>query len=121
MAQRSYEEMVAEAKGRIREVTPQEAVAIRERGEDVVFLDVRELPEWNLFRIPAAVHVPLGALDEGIKRRISLDRKVIVYCARGNRSALAADALQVMGYSDVASLASGVTGWAHAGGAVDQD
>jgi rhodanese-related sulfurtransferase len=120
MTDKSYEELVAEAKTRIREVTPREAIALRER-EGAVFLDVREPQEWNLFRIPNAVHVPLGAVDERITQRIPRDRTVIVYCARGNRSALAADAMQNMGYADVASLASGITGWAQAGGEIDQD
>jgi rhodanese-related sulfurtransferase len=44
---------------------------------------------------------------------------VVVYCARGNRSAIVADAMQQMGYGDVVSLAEGITGWAHAGGSID--
>src|ERR671939_1922941 len=110
MADKTYEQMVAEAKTRIREVTPEEAIALRRRGEDAVYLDVREPQEWNLFRIPGAVHVPLGQVDQRVAETIPRDRKVIVYCARGNRSALAADAMQNMGYSDVASLAAGITG-----------
>ena len=119
MTEKSYEQRVAEAKTRIREVTPEEAVAMHRRGEDAVFLDVREPQEWNLFRIPGAVHVPLGRLDAGVTAAVPRDRRVVVYCARGNRSALAADAMQDMGYADVASLAAGITGWAHAGGDVD--
>ena len=119
MSEMSYEQRVADAKTRIREVTPEEALAMRGRGEDAVYLDVREPQEWNLFRIPGAVHVPLGAVDDRILERIPRDRKVIVYCARGNRSALAADAMERMGYRDVASMARGITGWAHAGGEVD--
>ena len=119
MTDKSYEQRVAEAKTRIREVTPEEALAMRRRGEDAVFLDVREPQEWNLFRIPGAVHVPLGRLDESVADAVPRDRRVVVYCARGNRSALAADAMQNMGYRDVASLAAGITGWAHAGGEID--
>jgi rhodanese-related sulfurtransferase len=119
MTDKTYEQMVAEAKTRIREVTPEEAIALRRRGEDAVFLDVREPQEWNLFRIPGAVHIPLGQLDQRVADEVPRDRRVVVYCARGNRSALAADTMQNMGYTDVASMAAGITGWAHAGGDID--
>ena len=119
MADKSYEQLVAEAKTRIREVTPEDALATRRRGDDAVYLDVREPHEWNLFRIPGAVHVPLGQLDQRVADAVPRDRRVVVYCARGNRSALAADAMQNMGYADVVSLAAGITGWAHAGGEID--
>jgi rhodanese-related sulfurtransferase len=110
MDQRTYEEMVADAKTRIREVTPREALEGRRAGDDAVFLDVREPQEWNLFRIPGAVHVPLAALRDQVEGAVPRDRKVIIYCARGNRSALAADAMQELGYHDVASLAQGIRG-----------
>ena len=119
MTEQSYEQRVAEAKTRVREVTPEQAIAMRRRGEDAVFLDVREPHEWNLFRIPGAVHVPLGQLEARVADAVPRDRHVVVYCARGNRSALAADAMQNMGYTDVASMAAGINGWAHAGGEVD--
>lgn len=113
--------MVADAKTRIREVTPREAIAERLAGEPApVFLDVRDPQEWNLFRIPGAVHVPLGALGERASGSVDAARRIIVYCARGNRSALAANALQEMGYGDVASLAQGIRGWMEAGGDVEQ-
>lgn len=121
MTQKSYEELVADAKSRIREVSPQDAMALQERGDGAVFLDVREPQEWNLFRIPNAVHVPLGQLTESIVDRVARDRTVIVYCASGNRSALAADAMQRWGYGDVASMAGGIKGWAYAGGELDEE
>ena len=120
MDQRTYEQMVADAKTRIREVTPREALAQREADGGVVFLDVREPQEWNLFRIPGAVHVPLGALGDAVGRAVRTDQPVIVYCARGNRSALAADTMREMGYRDVASLAEGIRGWMQAGGDVEE-
>ena len=119
MPEKTYEQRVAEAKTRIREVTPEDAIALRRRGEDAVFLDVREPHEWNLFRIPGAVLIPLGQLDQRVAAEVPRDRRVVVYCARGNRSALAADTMQDLGYTDVASMAAGITGWAHAGGDID--
>ncbi|HEU4565622.1 MAG TPA: rhodanese-like domain-containing protein [Gemmatimonadaceae bacterium] len=121
MTQKSYEELVADAKTRIREVSAQDAMELRERGDGVVFLDVREPQEWNLFRIPNAVHVPLGQLSERIVEQVAPERTVVIYCASGNRSALAADAMQRWGYGDVASLAGGIKGWAYAGGELDEE
>ncbi len=119
MTDDSYEQRVTEAKTRIREVTAQEAREMRSHEDAVVFLDVREPHEWNLFRIPGAIHVPLGAVDETIVQRVPRDRSVIIYCASGNRSALAADRMSAMGYTGVASMASGIKGWANLGGEID--
>lgn len=116
---KSRQEMLAEARARITEVTAQEAVEQRENGEQAVYLDVREPGEWNLFRIPGAVLVPLGELESTVQDKVPRDARVVVYCARGNRSILGADAMQQMGYDNVASLAGGITAWAHAGGAID--
>ena len=113
-------ERVNQARSRIREVTASEALDMRQRGDDFVCLDVREVPEWNLFRIPGAVHIPLGALTERAAGAIPRDRGVLVYCGRGNRSALAADALQQLGYTNVVSLAGGVRGWVDAGGELEE-
>ncbi len=120
MTEKSYEQLVAEAKARIAEVTPREAIAIREREPGAVFLDVREPPEWNLFRIPGAVWVPLGQVEGTVAEKVPRDAKVIVYCRSGNRSALAADSMRRMGYADVASLAQGIVGWSDQGGELEQ-
>lgn len=111
---------VAEAKTRIEEVSAREAVALRERGDDVVFLDVREPQEWNLVHVPGAVHLPLARVEAEGDGVVPRDRLVIVYCARGNRSALAADRLQGLGFTRVRSLAGGMQGWVDAGGDVEQ-
>lgn len=115
----SRRDPVTDAKTRITEIAPQDAVERRENGEEAVFLDVREPAEWNLFRIPGAVLVPLGQLTQKVEAAVPRDAQVVVYCARGNRSAIAADVMQQMGYSDVKSLADGIGGWANAGGAID--
>lgn len=115
---RSLEEQVRDAKSRIREITPQEAMT-RAADGNAVLLDVRESNEWNLFRIPGAVHLPLGSVGERVTDAVAPEREVIVYCAGGTRSALAADAMQRMGYGNVASMAGGIRGWANAGGALE--
>ncbi|HJU64333.1 MAG TPA: rhodanese-like domain-containing protein [Gemmatimonadaceae bacterium] len=117
--EREYAQAVADAKTRVKEVTPSEAARIRERGE-AMFLDVREPNEWNLFHIPGAIHVPLGEVAQRVKDAVPADRPIIVYCARGNRSALAADTMRQLGYGDVSSMASGIRGWVDAGGDVEE-
>lgn len=115
---RTYQDLVAAAKARIREIDIAEARTRHERG-GTVFLDVRESNEWNLGRIPGAVFIPRGTLERDIAARVPGDASVIVYCGSGNRSALAAETLHEMGYTDVASLADGWKGWAASGGAVE--
>lgn len=119
MANKSGADLISEAKKRIREVSPSEVKGMVERKDDVVMLDVREPNEWNLGHIPGAVHIPRGTLETKVEQVIPRDRQVVLYCAGGNRSALAADTLQQMGYENVASMADGWRGWMQAGGPVE--
>jgi rhodanese-related sulfurtransferase len=119
MAQKSGTDLINEAKTRIREVTPDQVRQMQQRNEDAIYLDVREPNEWNLGHLPKAMHIPRGTLETKVEAAIPRDRKVIIYCAGGNRSALAADTLQQMGYSDVASMSGGFRGWAQSGGEVE--
>jgi len=81
---------------------------------------VRERDEYEQGFIPGAVHIPRGNLESRIEAQVP-DRAtpVIIYCASGNRSALAADTMQQMGYQDVASLVGGWRDWVGSGGQVD--
>lgn len=119
MTDKSYADLVREAKQRIPEVTPRDVLAMQQRGDDAVYLDVREMNEWNLGHLPLAMHIPRGILEQRVEARIPRDRKVIIYCASGNRSALAADVMREMGYRDVASMSRGFRGWVEEGGEVD--
>ena len=119
MANKSGSDLIAEAKKRIREISPRDAVAERKSGGGAVFLDVREPNEWNLGRVPGAMHIPRGTLETQVEQRVPRDKRVVIYCAGGNRSALAADTLQQMGYQDVVSVAEGWRGWVGAGGEVE--
>jgi rhodanese-related sulfurtransferase len=112
-----YIDPVADAKSRVTEITP--STALGEHSTDTVFLDVREPNEWNLGHIPEAVFIPLGALEDKVEEKIPHDSRVVVYCARGNRSAVAADRMQKMGYTNVASMSEGIAGWADAGGEIE--
>lgn len=108
--------MVAEAEARIKQLSAREAVQARTRGEPIVFLDVRDLHEVKLGRIPGAVHVSRGNLETKIESAVPRDARVVIYCATGNRSALAAVTMEEMGYADVASMAGGWRDWIASGG-----
>lgn len=114
------EDPVQAAKRQIEEVTPQQVLEMQTNGENVVYLDVREPKEWNLGRLPKAIHVPLGNLESKVRELIPRDQRVVVYCARGNRSALAALAMKRMGYDKVASMSRGIMGWADINGEIEE-
>ena len=118
MSEETEADLVAEARTRIVEVAAATAIAARGVGGPV-FLDVREKNEWNLFRIPGAVHIPIGTLAAEASARVPRDRDVIVYCNKGNRSILATDQLRAMGFARVRSLIGGATAWMDAGGELE--
>lgn len=115
---KSGKDLVDEAKARIREIDVTAAQAAHDAG-DTVFLDVREPNEWNLGHVPGAVHVPRGQLEGKVEGVVDRGKRVVVYCAGGSRSALAADTLQQMGYDRVESLKGGFRGWAEGGGEIE--
>lgn len=112
-------QLIAEAKGRIKEVTPQEVMDMQKRGDNITLLDVRDLQEVNLGKIPGTLHISRGNLETKVEAQIPRDANVVIYCASGNRSAFAADVMQQMGYGQVASMSGGFRGWVEAGGDVD--
>ena len=120
MPHKTGEDLIAEAKEQIEQVSPEDVLAMKERRENVVYLDVREPNEWNLGRIPKAVHLPRGNLETKIEALVDREQRVVVYCARGNRSALAALTMQQMGYEKVASMARGFGGWVDVNGEVEE-
>ncbi len=111
--------LMAEAKTRITEVSAKDVLARQQRGDALTLLDVRDLHEVNLGKIPGAVHISRGNLESKIEAQVPRDAHLVVYCASGNRSVYAADTLQSMGYTDVASMAGGFRGWVEAGGDVE--
>jgi len=112
-------QLLAEVKERIKQVTPQDVLDMQKRGEKVTLLDVRDLHEVNLGKIPGTVHISRGNLETKVEARIPRDAHVIIYCATGRRSIFAADRLQEMGYENVASMVTGFRGWCEAGGDVE--
>ena len=120
MTYKTGSELTEEARAQIREVSPADVKAMVEKNEAVVYLDVREPNEWNLGHIPGAVHLPRGNLESKLEVLVDRSKKIVVYCARGNRSALAELTMNQMGYDDVASMSSGMQGWADVGGPIDE-
>ena len=119
MAHKTAQDLIEEAKQQIDEVTPEQVREMQARSERVVYLDVREPNEWNLGRLPHAVHLPRGDLETKVEGMIDRAQRVVIYCARGNRSALAALTMKQMGYENVASMARGIQGWADINGEVE--
>ena len=105
----SFREMLNQAKRDIIEIEPDAANAVFDQA---LFLDVREADEYAQGALPGALHLPRGLLELQVEGRVpDKDRKIVVYCAGGTRSALAAQALGQLGYSDVASMAGGFNKW----------
>ena len=109
------QDLIDEAKQQIEEVTPEQVREMQERNDPVVYLDVREPNEWNLGHLPRAIHLPRGNLEGKVEGLVDRGSKVVIYCARGNRSALAALTMKQMGYENVSSMKSGFRGWVEGG------
>ncbi|HEU4571385.1 MAG TPA: molybdopterin-synthase adenylyltransferase MoeB [Candidatus Limnocylindrales bacterium] len=108
---KSYADLLREARTRVREVTPIEADALRERG-DVAVVDVREASEWDQGHVPGATHISKSYIEQQIEAAVpDRDREVVLYCAGGVRSLFAAETLQELGYTNVASMSGGFQAW----------
>ena len=127
---RSLADFVRAALECIEEISPNEARRLLDEPghEGWFFIDVRESDEFASGRIPGARNFPRGLLEvradlEHPKRDAWLEdrgRKLVLYCGGGHRSALAAQALQEMGFTSVVSLAAGWTGWIERGNPVER-
>lgn len=108
--------IVNDAKAKVAEISIQEYSALAEAGRDHVLVDVREDSEWAAGRAAGSVHLSKGIIERDIETRLpDPDRLLILYCGGGYRSALAAEAVQRMGYRNVKSLAGGWRAWNEAG------
>lgn len=109
--------LVDDARARIKEIRPDDLLNRLSEGEPWILVDVREDNEWAAGHVRGARHLGRGILERDIEHEIpDLDAPIVLYCGGGYRSALAADALQQMGYTNVWSLADGWRGWRDAGG-----
>ena len=113
---KSYEELVAEAKGETEQVGVEEVHDALERGEAVTVVDVREPDEWEAGHVPGAKLLPRGLLEYKAAEELpDKNARVVVHCALGGRGALAAKSLKEMGYTNVANMDGGVKAWREKG------
>jgi rhodanese-related sulfurtransferase len=108
--------IVEDAKSRIKELSVKDVQTKLDRGEKFHLVDVREESEWAKGHLPNAVHLGKGIIERDIETKIpDTSAEIILYCGGGFRSALAADNLQKMGYTNVFSMDGGWRGWTEAG------
>ncbi len=111
---RTYADLLREARSQIREVTPQEVDALPEGGAAVI--DVREDSEWEQGHLPGAIHISKSYVEQQIEAAApDRDAPVVLYCAGGVRSLFAAQTLEQLGYTNVASMSGGFQAWKSAG------
>lgn len=108
--------VVNDAKTRVRELSVDQVKAKLDRGERFHLVDVREESEFARDHLPGAVHLGKGVIERDIEQRIpDAGAEIVLYCGGGFRSALAADNLQKMGYTNVISMDGGIRGWREKG------
>jgi rhodanese-related sulfurtransferase len=108
--------IVNDAKTRIRETTPEQVRKKQQAGERFHLVDVREDSEWEKGHAKGAIHLGKGIIERDIERAIpDRNAEMVLYCGGGFRSALAADALQKMGYRSVISMDGGWKRWRELG------
>jgi rhodanese-related sulfurtransferase len=108
--------IVDDAKSRVRETTVEEVKKKMDRGEKFVLVDVREESEFAKDHLPGAIHLGKGVIERDIEARVpELSTELVLYCGGGFRSALAADNLQKMGYTNVISMDGGIRDWREKG------
>ncbi len=111
---RTFQTLLAGVKQEIREVSVEDVKRLLEARAPVKLLDVRESDEYAGGRLPGALHIPRGYLELRVEGQVQRDEEVVVYCAGGTRSALAAKTLKELGYERVSSLAGGFNRWSDA-------
>jgi rhodanese-related sulfurtransferase len=111
----AFEQLCADARSRVREITVEEVKRKLDAGEQFHFIDVREDHEWQADHAAGAQHLGRGIIERDIEKVVpERDAEVVLYCGGGFRSALAADNLQKMGYTSVLSMAGGIRAWREA-------
>ena len=114
-------EIVDDARSRIREVGIADVKAMLDRGDVFHLVDVREESEWARGHLPRAVHLSKGIIERDVETAIpDHAAPIVLYCGGGFRSALAADNLQKMGYTNAVSMDGGWREWTEAGHPVEK-
>jgi rhodanese-related sulfurtransferase len=114
--------VVNDAKTRVREVSVAATQQRMRENIDAILIDVREDHEWDDAHAAGAIHLGKGIIERDIERTVpDKDTELILYCGGGYRSALATDALQKMGYTNVFSMAGGWKAWQEEGGEIKEN
>lgn len=115
-----YDDLVADALTRVKEVQPWDVRALLDAGHELILLDVREPAEFAVLRIPGSINAPRGVLEQSCEwdydetvpvLAAGRELDIVIVCRSGKRSALAADTMRQMGYVSVVSLKTGIRGW----------
>ena len=115
-------DIVNDAKRRVKETDVATVRARQKKGDTFYLVDVREDNEWNKGHLPGAIHLGKGVIERDIEGVIpDVNAEIILYCGGGYRSALAADNLTRMGYTNVVSMDGGFRGWNEAGFPIEHD
>ncbi len=108
----AFLDLVNAAKKNIRECTVDDVIRKKSSGEKFFFVDTREDEEWAAGRAKGAIHLGKGVIERDIEGEIpDKSAEIILYCGGGFRSALAAEALMKMGYTNVISMDGGIREW----------
>jgi rhodanese-related sulfurtransferase len=111
-----FEKLCQDVKQNVRELTVDDVKAKLDAKETFHLVDVREESEFAQDHLPGAVHLGKGVIERDIEKAIPrTDAPIVLYCGGGFRSALAADNLQKMGYTNVWSMDGGIRGWREKG------
>jgi rhodanese-related sulfurtransferase len=104
--------IVEDARSRVNEISIDDVKKKLDRGENFLLVDVREESEYAADHLPGAIHLGKGIIERDIENRVpDPATPLVLYCGGGFRSAMAADNLQKMGYTNVLSMQGGIRGW----------
>lgn len=116
-----FEQLCQAARAEVEGISVAETKALLDAGRLPLFVDVREVVEWEKGRLPQAIYLGKGVLERDIEERVpDVNTPMILYCGGGYRSALSALNLKRMGYTQVLSMDGGFRGWCEAGYPVDR-
>lgn len=116
----TFNQLLTLAQKEVNELFPWDVEELMEANTEILLLDIREPYEYKAMRIKGSLNVPRGVLesacewayDETVPELVEArEKKILVICRSGNRSLLAAQTMQIMGYQDVSSLKTGLKGW----------
>ena len=112
----AFLDLVKDAKTRVKEIDINEYQRMKQAGEPHMLVDVREDSEWAAGHAAGSMHLGKGIIERDVETKIpDTSAEIILYCGGGFRSALAADNLQKMGYTNVVSMDGGIRAWREAG------